>query len=65
MVRLFPLSTSKKLLNVTGKGYRTGLSLVLNANVEDYSVTSGKFDGFTVSYWYCTKTKDFYKLRIF
>lgn len=27
-----------------------GLSLVVDADVHDYSVTNGKFDGFKVSY---------------
>ncbi|XP_046452024.1 sodium channel protein Nach-like [Daphnia pulex] len=35
-------------LQIDGNGYRMGLSLVLDANVNDYSVTNGKFDGFKV-----------------
>jgi len=35
-------------LRVNGNGYRMGLNLVIDANVEDYSVTTGKFDGFKV-----------------
>ena len=39
-------------LRVTGNGYRMGLSLVIDAKLDDYSVTTGKFDGFKVSYIY-------------
>lgn len=35
-------------LQIDGNGYRMGLTLVLDANVNDYSVTNGKFDGFKV-----------------
>ncbi|XP_046649312.1 pickpocket protein 28-like [Daphnia pulicaria] len=35
-------------LKVNGNGYRMGLSLVLDADLNDCSVTSGKFDGFKV-----------------
>ena len=35
-------------LKVSGNGYRKGLSLVIDAKVNDYSVTNGKFDGFKV-----------------
>lgn len=35
-------------LKVNGNGYRMGLALVIDADVEDYSVTNGKFDGFKV-----------------
>uniref|UniRef100_A0A0P5S1Q7 Sodium channel protein Nach n=1 Tax=Daphnia magna TaxID=35525 RepID=A0A0P5S1Q7_9CRUS len=35
-------------LQVSGNGYRMGLTLVLDANLDDCSVTSGKFDGFKV-----------------
>lgn len=40
--------SSDKPLRVNGNGYRMGLSLVLDADVNDYSVTNGKFDGFKV-----------------
>jgi len=33
---------------VAGNGYRMGLALVIDAKVNDYSVTNGKFDGFKV-----------------
>jgi acid-sensing ion channel, other len=33
---------------VNGNGYRMGLALILNADINDYSVTNGKFDGFKV-----------------
>jgi len=36
-------------LIVSGNGYRMGLSLVLDAQLNEYSVTNGKFDGFKVS----------------
>lgn len=35
-------------LQVSGNGYRMGLTLVLDADLDDCSVTSGKFDGFKV-----------------
>lgn len=35
-------------LIVSGNGYRMGLSLVLDAQLNEYSVTNGKFDGFKV-----------------
>jgi hypothetical protein len=35
-------------LRVNGNGYRMGLNLVIDTNVEDYSVTTGIFDGFKV-----------------
>ena len=35
-------------LKVNGHGYRMGLSVVLDADTEDYSVTNGNFDGFKV-----------------
>jgi len=35
-------------LFVSGNGYRQGLSLVLESDVEDYAVTNGKYDGFKV-----------------
>ncbi|XP_057370231.1 pickpocket protein 28-like [Daphnia carinata] len=35
-------------LQVSGNGYRMGLTLVLDADLDDTSVTSGKFDGFKV-----------------
>lgn len=44
-----PSHRSHEPLNVSGNGYRMGLALVLNANISDYSVTNGKFDGFKVS----------------
>jgi hypothetical protein len=37
-------------LKVAGNGYRMGLALVIDADVNDYSVTNGKFDGFKVLY---------------
>ena len=36
-------------MKVNGNGYRMGLSLVLDANLDDCSVTNGKFDGFKVT----------------
>ncbi|KAI9565143.1 putative amiloride-sensitive sodium channel [Daphnia sinensis] len=41
-------SNEHKKLHVGGNGYRMGLALVLDADIEDYSVTNGKFDGFKV-----------------
>ncbi|KAI9552641.1 putative amiloride-sensitive sodium channel [Daphnia sinensis] len=41
-------SNENERLHVSGNGYRMGLALVLDANIEDYSVTNGKFDGFKV-----------------
>ncbi len=35
-------------LQIDGSGYRTGLTLVLDATVNDNSVTNSKFDGFKV-----------------
>ena len=35
-------------MRVNGNGYRMGLNLVIDTNVEDYSVPTGKFDGFKV-----------------
>ena len=33
---------------MNGNGYRMGLAVILNADINDYSVTNGKFDGFKV-----------------
>ncbi|XP_046649315.1 pickpocket protein 28-like isoform X2 [Daphnia pulicaria] len=41
-------STDHEPLRVSGNGYRMGLALVIDADIEDYSVTNGKFDGFKV-----------------
>lgn len=41
-------NSANEPLRVNGNGYRMGLNLVIDANVEDYSVTTGKFDGFKV-----------------
>lgn len=41
-------SSASEPLRVNGNGYRMGLNLVIDANVDDYSVTTGKFDGFKI-----------------
>lgn len=46
---LFLSRTKDEFQRFNGNGYRIGLSLVIDADVEDYSVTNGKFDGFKVS----------------
>jgi hypothetical protein len=43
------LSSDHEPLRVSGNGYRMGLALVIDADIEDYSVTNGKFDGFKVT----------------
>ena len=35
-------------MRVNGNGYRMGLNLVIDTNIEDYSVPTGKFDDFKV-----------------
>lgn len=40
--------SSREQLFVSGNGYRQGLSVVLNSDVDDYAVTNGKYDGFKV-----------------
>ena len=42
------LRSPNDVLKVAGNGYRMGLALVIDAKVDDYSVTNGKFDGFKV-----------------
>lgn len=46
--RIFEKNRMQEALKVKGNGYRMGLSLVIDANVSDYAVTNGKFDGFKV-----------------
>ena len=52
-IKIAPFKTdifrSDPALYVSGNGYRTGLSLVLDAQLDEYSVTNGKFDGFKVN----------------
>ena len=38
-------------LRVSNNGYIMGVSVVLNANIEDYSITTSKFNGFKVIPW--------------
>lgn len=48
----FESSRMAEPYNVSGHGYRMGLAVVLDADVSDYAVTNGKFDGFKVSKYY-------------
>ena len=48
LINLIKYSPDPPLI-VSGNGYRMGLSLVLDAQLNEYSVTNGKFDGFKVS----------------
>ncbi|XP_032777886.2 pickpocket protein 28 [Daphnia magna] len=41
-------SKNHEPLQIDGNGYRMGLTLVLDANVNDSSVTNGKYDGFKI-----------------
>ena len=45
----FLSKSNQETLRVNGNGYRMGLSVVIDANLDDCSVTNGKFDGFRVS----------------
>lgn len=42
------ICSNRTLLRVSGNGYKMGLAVVLNADLADYSVTTGKFNGFKV-----------------
>ena len=45
---IFCYYSNHETLLVSGNGYRMGLALVIDADIEDYSVTNGKYDGFKV-----------------
>lgn len=45
-------------LRVNGNGFRMGLTLVIDANLDDCSVTNGKFDGFKVIGYLLYKLQD-------
>lgn len=42
------LLRNDQILEVKGNGYRMGVTMVLNADIENYSVTNGNFYGFKV-----------------
>ena len=47
---IFSYKSNYETLRVSGNGYRMGLAVILNADIEDYGVTNGKFDGFKVPF---------------